>query len=188
MQIMTVLGSPRKEGNTAKVMAWVEEQFQADGHQVDRADITDYAVAGCRECFACKKGDIEFCAVKDDGNALFERMVAADGLLLGAPLFCWGFPAQLKALVDRMFCLMGDVGSKDYVTRLQGKTLGLVLTAGAGEEGNGEFLLRPFDAMAGFMQAKAGGHLFVPWCTGRNPVRDEVKVQAIEFARQFARA
>ena len=41
MRIMTILGSPRRQGNTAKVLGWIEEQFQADGHKVDPANILD---------------------------------------------------------------------------------------------------------------------------------------------------
>jgi len=38
MRIMTILGSPRRQGNTAKVLGWIEEQFQADGHEVESAN------------------------------------------------------------------------------------------------------------------------------------------------------
>ena len=41
MRIMTILGSPRRRDNTPQVLGWVEEQFQADGHEVHPADILD---------------------------------------------------------------------------------------------------------------------------------------------------
>jgi len=68
MRIMTILGSPRRQGNTAKVLGWIEEQFRADGHEVDRANILDYRVQGCGECMACKKGTIELCSLGDDAD------------------------------------------------------------------------------------------------------------------------
>ena len=77
MRIMTVLGSPRRQGNPAKVLGWVEDQFRADGHEVDSATILDYRVQGCGECMACKQGAVELCSI-DDANALFRRMAAAD--------------------------------------------------------------------------------------------------------------
>ena len=110
MRIMTILGSPRRQGNTAKVLGWVEEQFRADGHEVDSANILDYRVQGCGECMACKKGTVELCSIGDDANGLFKRMVAADLVLIAAPVFCWGFPAQIKGLIDRMFCMMDFAG------------------------------------------------------------------------------
>ena len=89
MRIMTILGSPRRQGNTAKVLGWIEEQFQADGHEVDSANILDYRVQGCGECMACKKGTVELCSIGDDANGLFQRMAAADLVLIAAPVFCW---------------------------------------------------------------------------------------------------
>ena len=106
MHVMTILGSPRREGNTAKVSGWIEDQLRADGHHIDAANMFDYNVGGCTECLACKKGAVELCSIDDDANALYRRMVAADLVLLTAPIFCWGFPAQIKGLIDRMYCMM----------------------------------------------------------------------------------
>ena len=75
MKIMTVFGSPRAKGNTAKVLEWIEEQLEADGHEVDRANVVDYRVAGCVECYSCKSGDAELCAIDDDANGLYRRMM-----------------------------------------------------------------------------------------------------------------
>jgi hypothetical protein len=83
MRIMTILGSPRRQGNTAKVLGWIEEQFRADGHEVDSVAILDYRVQGCGECMACKKGTVELCSIGDDANGLYRRMVAADLVIPG---------------------------------------------------------------------------------------------------------
>ena len=82
MQVLTVLGSPRRHGNTAKALGWVEDQFRADRHEVDQINILDYNVGGCRECLACKKGGKSLCAVGDDAIGLFERMARADLVLI----------------------------------------------------------------------------------------------------------
>ena len=103
MQIMTVLGSPRRRGNTAKVLGWIEEQFQADGHQVDRANILDYRVQGCGECMACKKGTSELCSIGDDANGLYRRMVAADLVLRPVHYGIeWAAYYSLAKTVDRI--------------------------------------------------------------------------------------
>jgi len=46
MKVMTLLGSPRKRGNTAQVLGYVEEALKAGGHEVDPCWMNDYAVAG----------------------------------------------------------------------------------------------------------------------------------------------
>jgi multimeric flavodoxin WrbA len=55
MKIVSVLGSPRKKGNTARVLGWVEEELVAAGHEVDHLDIVDRTVNGCVECYTCQK-------------------------------------------------------------------------------------------------------------------------------------
>jgi len=46
MRIMTILGSPRRQGNTAKVLGWMEERFQDDGYEVDSANTSDFCPIG----------------------------------------------------------------------------------------------------------------------------------------------
>jgi multimeric flavodoxin WrbA len=41
MRIMTIVGSPRRQGNTAKVLSWIEDRRRSEGHEVDRAHILD---------------------------------------------------------------------------------------------------------------------------------------------------
>ncbi len=183
MRIMTILGSPRRQGNTARVLGWIEEHCRADGHEVTRADILDYRVQGCGECMACKKGRVELCSIEDDAIGLFRRMAEADLVLFAAPIFCWGFPAQLKALLDRMFCLMDFDGERTDVPRLHGKPVGLVLTAGGEEADNADLVLRGFEQLVEYLKARPAGSLFVPGCTEPSAIGDDVKNRAIGFAR-----
>jgi multimeric flavodoxin WrbA len=185
---MTILGSPRRQGNTAKVLGWIEGQFRAGGHEVDRACILDYQVQGCGECKACKKGEVELCSVQDDANGLFRRMVAADLVVIAAPVFCWGFPAQLKALVDRMYCLMDLGRERTGVPRLDGKPMALVLTAGGQEKDNADMVIRGFQKLVEYLKAVCAGHLLVPGCSGPDALDDAVKHCAVEFAAGLVRA
>jgi len=61
MRMMTILGSTRRQGNTAKVLAWVVEHLRGKNHEVDHVNILDYNVRGCGECMACKTGTVELC-------------------------------------------------------------------------------------------------------------------------------
>ena len=119
MRVMTILGSPRREGNTAKVLGWIEDRLRADGHDIDAANMLDYNVGGCHECLACKRGTVDLCSIDDDANALYRRMVVADLVLIAVPVFCWGFPAQIKGLIDRMYCMMDFAAPRPGVPRLQ---------------------------------------------------------------------
>lgn len=185
MRIMTILGSPRRQGNTAKVLGWIEEQLQADGHEVDRANILDYRVQGCGECMACKKGTIELCSIGDDANALFRRMVAADLVLIAAPVFCWGFPAQIKGLLDRMFCLMDMAGEQPAAPWRRGKPMGLLLTGGGEEADNADLVIRGFEQLVQWIKGRMAGHWFVGGCTEPEAIGEDMKKRAVEFAKRL---
>lgn len=180
---MTILGSPRRQGNTAKVLDWVEEQLLADGHDVDHVNILDHNVGGCRECLACKKGGVDLCILDDDANSLFLRMVAADLVLVAAPVFCWGFPAQIKGLIDRFYCLMDFDGPRADVPRLNGKPMSLLLTAGGERIDNADLVFRGFHHMVGLLRAKPALTWFVPNCTQPELIGDDVRAAVMAFAK-----
>jgi len=54
MKIITILGSPRKKGNTAKVLSMFEGKVEKN-HEVERVNITQYKVGGCLGCYKCKE-------------------------------------------------------------------------------------------------------------------------------------
>jgi len=55
MKVTTILGSPRKKGNTAKVLSWFEDEMKAQGHEIDRINMADSEVKGCLGCGSCQK-------------------------------------------------------------------------------------------------------------------------------------
>ncbi len=183
MRIVTVLGSPRRRGNTAKALGWVEDQFRADRHEVDHVNILDYNVGGCRECLVCKKGGKELCAVGDDAIGLFQRMADSDLVLIAAPVFCWGFPAQIKALIDRTYCLMDFDVPRTDLPRLRGKSMSLLLTAGGERIDNADLVFRGFHHMVGLLRARSAGTWLVPNCTEPEALGEDVRRHAAEFAR-----
>jgi multimeric flavodoxin WrbA len=78
MKVLTILGSPRKKGNTATVLRHFEN-LVAEHHQVDRVNITEQDVRGCLGCGACKKKpDEPGCIQKDDAVSIFNRMLNSD--------------------------------------------------------------------------------------------------------------
>jgi multimeric flavodoxin WrbA len=186
MQILTVLGSPRRRGNTAKALGWVEEQFRADRHEVDHVDILDCKIEGCRECLACKKGHMkELCVADDDAIVLFRRMAESDLVLIAAPVFCWGFPAQIKGLIDRTYCLMDFDAPRTDLPRLTGKPMALLLTAGGERVDNADLVFRGFHHMVGLLRAQSAGTWLVPNCSEPEAMGEDVRRHAVEFAKSL---
>jgi multimeric flavodoxin WrbA len=182
MKIVTILGSPKKDGTTAKVLDWVEQNCQSSGNEVERIDVNDYPIKGCGECMTCKMGQVEFCAIEDGTDVLFKKIIDSDLILFASPVFCWGFPAPLKALLDRMYCMVDDFHSDPlYKSMLRDKPLALLLTSGGPVKDNAELVIKGFENMIDFFKAKNAGYFHIPFCKGPESVGDEVKDQVSAF-------
>jgi multimeric flavodoxin WrbA len=128
MKILGISFSPRKNGNTVAMLGKALAGAAAAG-----ADIGLYSVAGkniqpCDGCWGCMKSGK--CHIKDDVPELFDQMLAADGLILGTPVYFWGMTAQAKAVIDRSISL-GRPGRS-----LASKVCGVVACSGSLGMGN----------------------------------------------------
>lgn len=187
MKITTVLGSPRKKGNTNKVLRWVEETLQAQGHEVVRINISDYKVKGCKGCFTCKKStDKPGCPQKDDAVKIIDRLMASDKILYGSPIYFWGPTSQMKVLIDRHCCLVTGFGTPQWHSLLQGKGLGLVITCEDAVENNVDLMEEMFRRFVGYLKCDHLGVLTIPFTTTPEALNEDVRQKAHAFARQIA--
>ena len=102
MKVVAFNGSARKDGNTGILLGYVLRELQAEGIDTELVPLAGKKIHGCiacRECFGRKDGR---CAQKDDdGNALIQKMVEADGILLGSPTYVADVSPEIKALIYR---------------------------------------------------------------------------------------
>jgi len=102
MKVVAFNGSARKDGNTAILLQFVLDELRQEGIETEMVQLAGKNIHGCiacRECFARKDGR---CAQKnDDGNDLIDKMIAADGILLGSPTYVADVSPEIKALIDR---------------------------------------------------------------------------------------
>jgi len=184
MKITTILGSPKKKGNTAKVLGLFEEELVNLGHDVDRVNIAGYDVKGCLGCGVCqKKTDEPGCVQKDDAVAIFEKMMSADAIVYTSPLYCWGFSSQMKALIDRHFCLITNYyGGPKYKSLIDGKRTALIVTCAGPIENNADLIQSLFDRLNSYGNCNVIGKLVVPFCT----IPDEIGDEVMETAKQMA--
>jgi len=102
MKVLLINGSPRKEGCTYTALREVADALEANGIETEFFHIGTEPVRGCIECWKCTK--LGRCAFDDDAcNTMAERMIAADGIVIGSPVFYAAPAGQLCALLDRIF-------------------------------------------------------------------------------------
>ena len=105
---------------------------------------------------------------------------------MGAPiLFCWSFPAQLKPLIDRCFCLAKYQGREKPISVIEGKRLALLVTAAGPVEGNLEHILPQFRGMVSYLRCRAVGEFLVPLCTAPDALGDDIRQHARRFAAEI---
>jgi multimeric flavodoxin WrbA len=173
MRILTILGSPRKKGNTAKVLSLFEDEVEKD-HEVERINITQYKVGGCLGCYKCQeKRDEPGCVQEDDALTIFEKMIQADAIVYASPLYCWSFTSQIKPLIDRHFCMVKGYGTPDHDSLLSGKPAALLVTCAGPIEGNCDAIKRIFTGFSEYVKLTAKGDFILPFCTTPDAIGDE---------------
>ena len=160
------LGSPRKHGNTARLLDKVSESLEGKGVKSKTIYLPDYEIEPCSECFACQKTTKKpGCKIKDDMQKMYDKILASDVIVFAAPIFFWSYAAQIKPFIDRLFCL-GKYEVEPMIFLLKGKKCALVITAGGDEFDGADLVVEGFDRMAEFYQMRNLGHLVIGEYTG----------------------
>ena len=102
MKVIAFNGSARKDGNTAILLNAVIEELKAEGIETELYPLSGKRIHGCVACYKCFEKKNRRCAVdKDAANECIEKMLAADGILLGSPTYFADISTEMKALIDR---------------------------------------------------------------------------------------
>ena len=100
MKIVVLLGSPRKNGNSEKLVQAVVAPLEQDGSTVEYIRLNTLSLRPCQGCGGCDKTGK--CVVDDDMGAIYESVDSADRLFLVSPVYFYGLSAQCKIFGDRM--------------------------------------------------------------------------------------
>lgn len=112
--IVVITGSPRKNGNSFAMTDAFVREAEAKGASVIRFDAAMMQVGGCHACETCFKTD-KACSFDDDFNTMAPAILAADAVVFSTPVYWYSIPAQLKAVIDKLysFCVAGkDIAGK----------------------------------------------------------------------------
>ena len=129
LKVVAFNGSPRKDGNTATLLGVVQKELEGQGIETELVHLKG-PLSGCIACFQCFEKKDGRCALdKEMVNECIEKMVGADGIILGSPTYFADLTPELKALIDRS----GFVGKAngDMFKRKVGAAVVAVRRAGA---------------------------------------------------------
>lgn len=112
MKVIGFSGSPRKDGNTDRLVRQVLNGAAGAGAETKFVRVADAAIKGCVACYHCRPTGV--CALRDDMAPLLAEVLAADAVVLGSPVYMGQMTGQLKLFVDRLLPVL----KPDYTTRL----------------------------------------------------------------------
>ena len=132
MKVIAINGSPRKAGNTYQAIQIVFEELSKENIETELIQLADKKINPCKACYKCAQAKNNKCGgtPDDDLNGILEKMIKADGIILGSPTFFANVSSAMKALIDRAGLvakingptLKRKVGAAVVAVRRQGAT------------------------------------------------------------------
>ncbi|GHT20345.1 FMN reductase [Bacteroidia bacterium] len=104
MKVIALNGSPHKGGNTAYALNVVGKALQAEGIEFEIVEIGGHPIHGCIGCGKCDENENGKCTITNDiVNEVLPKMKAADGIIIGSPVYYSGIAGTMKCFLDRSF-------------------------------------------------------------------------------------
>ncbi|HWR90092.1 MAG TPA: flavodoxin family protein [Dissulfurispiraceae bacterium] len=99
MKILAFYGSPRRQGNTSRLLQSAVRGARDEGADVEEIVLRDLKMSPCLEIYGCAKTGR--CAIQDDFQQVYDKILACDGIILATPVFFYAVSAHTKILMDR---------------------------------------------------------------------------------------
>ena len=155
MKVLVINGSPK--GERSDTLRVTRAFLEGMGEQAEFVQASKLHIEPCLGCYSCWGKTPGQCVHKDDMPALLQKITASDLVIWSFPLYCFGMPAPVKAIVDRMLPLsspaqeVGENGETYHPAREE-HDVRMALISGCGfadREGNFDGLLFQFERMFG---------------------------------------
>lgn len=107
MEIMIINGSPRTDGNTARMCQAFVQGAESSGKDISFEIVNLYELdfKGCRSCFACKRKGAESygrCVVKDAVSPILEKVKNADAVVFASPVYLMDITGEMRSFLERL--------------------------------------------------------------------------------------
>lgn len=110
MTILAIQASPRKKGNTNRVLDEMIKGAEDNGHEVKKYYLQEMDIAPCSGCEICAKG--KDCRYDDDGAEIINQLAEGASIMLASPIYFGQMTAQAKTIVDRFYSIFNNPDKK----------------------------------------------------------------------------
>ena len=136
VKVLGIVGSPRKSGNTDIMVSEALNAASKEGAETEKIFLDDYDLRPCNGCNTCF--DTGECNIPDELTKIYSRVMSADGLVLGCPVYFHHVTAQMKLFIDRAGYLCLARNRTDFKNKVAGV---VVVAGGIGHQSTVEELL-----------------------------------------------
>ena len=176
MKVVAFNGSPRVNGNTYHGLKIVLAELENEGIDTELVQLGGSKVYGCLACYKCYSNKDRRCARQDDQmNSFIEKIVEADGVIIGSPVYFSNVSTEVKALIDR--CGLVAKANDQMLSKKVGASVIAVRRAGA------TFAYSAINLFFGISQMIIPGSSYWNMGMGRNPgeiLKDEEGVETFK--------
>lgn len=183
MKILGVEGSPRRNGNTEKLVKTILESAAGNGHETKFYKLADMNVSPCLGCIGCRETGV--CVIKDDMQQLYDEIQASNAIVIGSPVYMWQVSAQTKMFLDRLVPFV----TPDFSSRLNGeKAIVLAFTQGNPDPQSFKPYFDYLEKMLSFLHFQVKGTVVAPGTREKDDVlqRSDALRNAQEMGRSLA--
>ncbi|OQA29699.1 MAG: 2-amino-4-deoxychorismate dehydrogenase [Betaproteobacteria bacterium ADurb.Bin341] len=100
MKVIGVCGSPRIGGNTEYAVQYTLDRLAEQGIETELIRLREKNVTYCTACYQCVQ--MKKCTINDDLEGIFQKIEAADGLIMASPVYHASVTPLIKCLMDRL--------------------------------------------------------------------------------------
>ena len=105
-KVLVLQGSPRKKGNSAALARHIIQGAESSGAEVDSIHLHGLNISPCQACYTCQKKNSTGCAIDDDMQSIYPKLIDAQAWVLASPVYWFSMSAQMKLFMDRLFGLV----------------------------------------------------------------------------------
>jgi multimeric flavodoxin WrbA len=138
IRVLGISGSPRR-GNTEILVKAALSEAEKRGAQIEYVSLAGKTINPCRHCDKCPVEET-ICIQVDSMQELYRKLLAADGVIIGSPVYVGSVTAQLKAMMDRCRAL-GRKSSKEMKPKALRMKVGGAIAVASGRHAGQENVL-----------------------------------------------
>jgi len=126
-KILALFGSPRKKGNSTLLANHIILGAESKGAVAESIYLNGLNIKPCQGCYVCQEEGSKGCAIDDDMQDIYSKIIEADALIIASPVYWFTMSAQTKIFMDRCMAMYNENHEE---SQLYGKNIAIAMTYG----------------------------------------------------------